>query len=148
MGREKEELVLNNFLQSHFSHLYQDLGAAEVTSVVDRPSLYISGPPGLGKTALLSSLLLDFSERISLAEQPVTPSKKSKKGKGKEKEVEVRVVMENCSSFGSVGIEVELWERLGKGLGIWNSKSKGKAGFVEALEENPNLKWSVSPFCF
>jgi len=114
-GREKQRDTLITFLSARFPEVYrQNVAEQEDTSqakTVDRPSLYVSGPPGIGKTALLSSVLRDFSAK--LAEQGM--------------EDEVKVHMENCSSLGSTGMASSVWERLGNGLGINMALGKGKA---------------------
>jgi len=83
--------------------------------------LYASGPPGIGKTALLSSVLGEFVR------------------KAEEKEVgeDVKVCMRNCST---VGTGETAWERLGTGLEMeWKqgggSKLKGKELFEEGLKD-------------
>ncbi|ORY54601.1 hypothetical protein BCR35DRAFT_355874 [Leucosporidium creatinivorum] len=114
-GREKQRVTLITFLADRFPEVYQQLDAPEQgtspSKAVQRPSLYVSGPPGIGKTALLSSVLRDFSAKV--AEQGM--------------EDEVKVHMENCSSLGSTGMASSVWERLGNGLGINMALGKGKA---------------------
>ena len=49
--------------------------------------------------------------------------------------------MENCSSIGTIGMETGLWERLGRGLGIWDDvKRGGKIEFEDALEQNEGVR--------
>ncbi|GAA5885616.1 hypothetical protein JCM16303_001484 [Sporobolomyces ruberrimus] len=85
-------------------------------------ALYASGPPGIGKTALLNSVLGEFVNKVE----------------GKELGEEVRVCMRNCST---VGLGETAWERLGTGLGMdWKfnggaTKHKGKELFEQGLRD-------------
>lgn len=98
LGREKEMSIITSFLASRFD---------PTTSTSSRPSLYISGPPGIGKTASLVTVLSTFTQ---------------------EQDEEVKVHMENCSSIGSIGMETSMWNRFGVGLKLWSSKMSGKRG--------------------
>lgn len=117
IGRETQHAALLDFLGSRFPEVYISHSQSKSHSSVP-PSLYISGPPGLGKTALLSSVLTSFGSLID--EEGLENS--------------VRVYMTNCSSLGSVGIERGIWERLGQGLGLDIKAGKGgREDFERAL---------------
>lgn len=120
LGRTKEIAVIKSFLNSRFPGTYEsDLPQRRA------PTLYISGPPGIGKTAALLSVLGDFKPRVH---------------------GEVRVHMENCSSLGSVGLGANVWERLGVGLGLWSRADRvapGREGFRERLFASQE-KWLVA----
>lgn len=108
--------IITKFLSNRFEGIYDDVPDAIDST---RPTLYISGPPGIGKTASLVSVLADFVKRSEKSESTV------------------RIYMTNCSSMGSVGIEASMWDRLGEGLGFWNQASrgveKGREGFANGL---------------
>ncbi|KAK4701403.1 hypothetical protein P7C70_g4824, partial [Phenoliferia sp. Uapishka_3] len=124
LGRTKERNTLVAFLEHRFPGIFSQNSAAPTrdadhtaspspapsataSSTTDKAtaqsaSLYVSGPPGIGKTALLSSVLADFSRAIR--SNPAAHN--------------VVVLMENCSSMGSVSLEAAMWERLCRGLDI------------------------------
>lgn len=65
--------------------------------------MYVSGPPGIGKTALLSCVLGDFGRQLE------------------ERDLcgEVCVLMENCATIAAGGLGGDqAWNRLAKGLQI------------------------------
>lgn len=142
LGRDAERKILLDFLSARFDDLYPER-VRDQDSDENRPSIYISGPPGLGKTALLSDILHDLTRRINAGPtpDPLKTPKKKKVGKVRMSERGVRVHMENCSSIGTVGMEIGLWERLGRGLGIWDGvKRGGKAEFEDALTQNKGVR--------
>lgn len=102
--------IITSFLAARFN--------TPSSSVTRRPSLYISGPPGIGKTASLTTILSNF-----VSEQA---------------EEDVRVHMENCSSIGSVGMENSMWNRFGVGLGLWHraSAKQGREEFENGLRSS------------
>jgi cell division control protein 6 len=106
VGRSMERENVTAFLSSRLAP------NAPSSSRATRPSsLYISGPPGLGKTALLHSIL--DSEDF----QALYP--------------DLRVHVENCTSLGSVALEKTFWNRVGGGLGL--DVSGGVEGVKAAL---------------
>lgn len=115
IGREKETALITTFLARRFPGVYEE--AYEDDASV-QPSLYISGPPGIGKTASTLSVLRRFVEQSRECGT-------------------IRVHMENCSSIGSAGMEASMWSRLGEGLGLWSERtkgqSKGRGDFVDGM---------------
>lgn len=114
-GREEQRAQLISFLASRFPAAFITPQASARDqppfSTVSTPSLYVSGPPGIGKTALVSSVLHEFRQRLH--ERSLTAS--------------VAAHIENCSSLALVdngGSSV--WERLGFGLGMDMSLGSGK----------------------
>ncbi|CAK5281399.1 unnamed protein product [Mycena citricolor] len=87
-GREAEHALLSAF----FSTLVQDAPDVEQTS------LYISGSPGTGKTALVNSILRDLDVQ------------------------QVKVITINCMALNSLDV---LWDRLIEELGGNKDKKKG-----------------------
>ncbi|GAA6062535.1 hypothetical protein JCM10212_004301 [Sporobolomyces blumeae] len=82
-------------------------------------ALYASGPPGIGKTALLASVLGDFTRNV--ADRHLSD--------------DVKVCMRNCSTVGSGDTA---WERLAEGLGIGSPRDrnlKPKERFEQGLRD-------------
>lgn len=146
VGRTQQRVILQRFLKARFGDLYEDVLHNSVGDPC--PSIYISGPPGLGKTALLAEILSDFSTRIVSSGPPSTPTKF--KEKWAHTGCDVRVHLENCASIGTVGMETSLWDRLARGLGIQESViasgKKGLEGFRAGLDANAGMRWYVSSF--
>lgn len=116
-GRDSERAVIRDYLTSFLASdsLNRD---AEVTS------LYISGSPGTGKTALVDSILRSL---------PTS---------------DIRLVMVNCMALGSIEA---LWERLAEEFQACNTRkisSRAKKGngreLVEALLSKIDSKWLVN----
>lgn len=88
--------------------------------------MYVSGPPGIGKTALLSSTVSAF--RALVAER--------------ELEGDVSLLVENCATIAGGG---SVWERLGRGLGMEmdlggeKSARRAKEAFEEGLQDGRKL---------
>ncbi|GAA5840140.1 hypothetical protein JCM11251_000614 [Rhodosporidiobolus azoricus] len=123
-GRTDQRETLQAFLTRRFPAMYASPDGPS-TSTPTRPgpaSMYVSGPPGIGKTALLASVINAFEAQVE------------------EKELggDVKVWMENCATVSSAGVE-GAWERLAKGLGIEDvgdgAKRKGKERFEEGLKD-------------
>jgi cell division control protein 6 len=119
-GRDSERAAISAF----FASLIDEADAVEHTS------LYISGSPGTGKTALVNSVLraLDVNE--------------------------VKVITINCMALNSVDT---LWERLTEELGATAAKKRKTAGrpkkqlakdAVDALLAVLPTKWFVVDRCF
>ncbi|GAA5833808.1 hypothetical protein JCM3766R1_000105 [Sporobolomyces carnicolor] len=124
-GRSDQRDTLVAFLTRRFPSVYSPLGDASTSTA--RPStlrgpgpaaLYASGPPGIGKTALLSSVLSRFVDEVRERGQ----------------EDEIKVCMRNCST---VGMGDDAWERLGTGLGMdWSAKCVTEEGGQVKLKGN------------
>lgn len=126
IGRESQQQALLLFLSRRFPEVYitREIPTEEDEDIIiPSPSLYVSGPPGLGKTALLNSVLGEFQSLVS------------EEDLGKE----VKVHMENCSSLGSIGVQKGIWERLGRGLGMKIGSMQGQAGFENGLKNGGKL---------
>jgi Cdc6-like AAA superfamily ATPase len=85
--------------------------------------MYVSGPPGIGKTALLCSVIDELKQQVeerTLGE-------------------EVKVHMENCATVSAGGAQEGAWERLARGLGIEEKEGmermKGKERFEEGIKD-------------
>ncbi|GAA5906931.1 uncharacterized protein JCM6883_005736 [Sporobolomyces salmoneus] len=126
-GRSDQRDTLLAFLTRRFPEVYSVEGSASSSTGSSSrgpgpAALYASGPPGIGKTALLSSVLKEFVEKVDGEEE------------------KVRVCMRNCST---VGTGENAWERLGTGLGMeWKSmnnaegiKLKGRELFEQGLKD-------------
>lgn len=120
LGRTHERNTLVAFLDDRFPGV---LPAPEHPAQTRAPSLYVSGPPGIGKTALLSSVLADFVQAVDDSDQAS----------------DVAVHMENCSSIGSVALEASMWDRLCKGLDMPLGKLKGRERFEAGLNSGRKL---------
>lgn len=110
-GRESERQTIQDFVSNFI--------AGEVAA--GGASLYVSGSPGCGKTALVNSVLASISEEDSY----------------------VRVVSLNCMALN--GIDA-LWERLAEALGTSKTKTRGKAkgrAAVEHVLKHMTTKWLV-----
>jgi len=125
-GREGERQWIRRFLSSRFPAAYPS-GLTPAPSEPriqwnNAPTMYISGQPGLGKTALLMSELAEFRRLV----------------KAQRLEDEVCVGVENCATLG--GSEGSVWARLARGLGMEVkagavSAKDGKAAFELGLEQ-------------
>lgn len=128
LGRTIERSILITFLDARFPGVLPPSpphGHASTSAPTPQsPSLYVSGPPGIGKTALLSSVIGDFARAVDDG------------GHGEH----ITVHMENCSSMGSVALEASMWDRLCKGLDIGGTpKLKGKERFEAGLNSGRKL---------
>ncbi|GAA5960235.1 hypothetical protein JCM3765_002513 [Sporobolomyces pararoseus] len=127
-GRSDQRDTLLAFLTRRFPTVYSD--HPQTNSRGPGPAaLYASGPPGIGKTALLSSVLGDFVKKVE------------EKGLGIEGGEEIRVCMRNCSTAGT---GESAWETIGTGLGMdWKTngisaegvKLKGREAFEQGLKD-------------
>ncbi|GAA6031463.1 hypothetical protein JCM8097_006469 [Rhodosporidiobolus ruineniae] len=131
-GRSDQLDTLRAFLSRRFPSVYAPLPSAASSSTAPTPStphrpgpasMYVSGPPGIGKTALLSSVLSSFVAQIS------------------ERDLEgaVKVHMENCATVAAGGATEAAWERLARGLGIeeqsGGEKMKARERFEEGIKD-------------
>ncbi|GAA6006196.1 hypothetical protein JCM11491_002067 [Sporobolomyces phaffii] len=122
-GRTDQRDTLIAFLSRRFPNVYPESKTSTTSRGPGPAALYASGPPGIGKTALLSSVLGDFVSKVEA------------KGSAGD---QVRVCMRNCST---VGTGETAWEGLGTGLGMdWNKvgrgvKLKGKEAFEQGLKD-------------
>ncbi|GAA6010637.1 hypothetical protein JCM10207_007777 [Rhodosporidiobolus poonsookiae] len=125
-GRADQRETLLAFLSRRFPAVYAPSPSASSSSTRAAPSrpgpasMYVSGPPGIGKTALLLSVLGEFERHVQ----------------EKDLEGEVRVHMENCASVGAAGSD-GAWGRLAKGLGVECEKRRrnAKEAFEEGLKD-------------
>lgn len=120
-GRVDEREAVRVFVTAFLRGSEEGEGMEEVGE--GATTLYISGAPGTGKTALVHAVLAEF-----------------------EAEARVRVVTVNCMALGSVDA---LWDRLleelgdgGKGKGKKGVGRKGREGVVKALE-GVSAQWYV-----
>lgn len=93
-GREKERDVIQVFIRSLISS----------SPAIEKPSLYISGSPGSGKTALVTSILREMRSELDHAD--------------------TAVIALNCMALGSVDA---LWTRLMEAFEENPTKSRTKA---------------------
>ncbi|GAA5939487.1 uncharacterized protein JCM15063_006195 [Sporobolomyces koalae] len=117
-GRSEQKDTLEAFLCRRFPQVYRDASAAANPRGPGPAALYASGPPGIGKTALLSAVLDNFENQVAQKNLGGT----------------VRISMRNCST---VVTGETAWERLAAGLGIdWNDRTlKGKEMFEQGLKD-------------
>ncbi|BGP26366.1 cell division control protein Cdc6 [Rhodotorula toruloides] len=117
-GRTDQHETLLAFLTRRFPSIY-------VSTSNSRPgpaAMYVSGPPGIGKTALLSSIIKAFRELVE----------------ERRMEGEVGVLVENCTTIAGQG---SVWERLGRGLGMKmylggeRSTRRAKEAFEDGLRD-------------
>lgn len=130
-GRADQRETLLAFLTRRFPAVYAPLPSDSSSSALppstpSRPgpaSMYVSGPPGIGKTALLASVIDELKQQVE------------------ERELgrQVRVHMENCATVSAGGAQDGAWDRLAKGLGIEVSEGmermKGKERFEEGIKD-------------
>ncbi|GAA5973468.1 hypothetical protein JCM11641_006477 [Rhodosporidiobolus odoratus] len=123
-GRADQRETLLAFLGRRFPSVYAPASSTSAPSTPSRPgpaSMYVSGPPGIGKTALLSSVLGEFEKMVEEGKLAG----------------EVVLHMENCASVASGGGE-GAWERLARGLGMdveEKGRMKGREVFEEGLKD-------------
>ncbi|KAK4336505.1 P-loop containing nucleoside triphosphate hydrolase protein, partial [Rhodotorula toruloides] len=116
-GRTDQHETLLAFLTRRFPAVY-----GSTSSRPGPAAMYVSGPPGIGKTALLSSTIAAFRELV----------------KERRCEEEVSVLVENCATIAETG---SVWERLGRGLGMEmdmggeRSARRAKEAFEEGLKD-------------
>ncbi|GAA5936116.1 hypothetical protein JCM1841_007057 [Sporobolomyces salmonicolor] len=122
-GRSYQHETLLAFLSRRFPAVYAPASpdapsrtdpSPSTPSRPGSPAMYVSGQPGIGKTALISSLLAEFGRNVG--ERDLVD--------------EVRFCMENCST---VGAGEAAWERLGRALGI-EMERRGKLKAKEVFE--------------
>ncbi|GAA5970950.1 hypothetical protein JCM8115_005508 [Rhodotorula mucilaginosa] len=103
-GRADQRETLLAFLHRRFPAAYAPRdGPSTPPSRPGPASMYVSGPPGIGKTALLSCVLGDFGRQLD---------ERDLRG-------EVCVLMENCATIAAGGLGGDqAWSRLAKGLQI------------------------------
>lgn len=103
-GRADQRETLLAFLQRRFPVAYTPRdGPSTPTSRPGPASMYVSGPPGIGKTALLSSVLGDFERQLD----------------ERDLRSEICVSMENCATLAAGGLGGDkAWDRLAAGLQI------------------------------
>ncbi|KAG0139625.1 hypothetical protein CROQUDRAFT_666234 [Cronartium quercuum f. sp. fusiforme G11] len=135
VGRSQEVIKLTHFITHRYPHLFDQNTTLRKTSEVGK-SLYISGPPGTGKTHLIHSVLLNPNHSIH---------QKLKAGG-------IKVHLINCIAIGgSVGVvnstanssgslDDELWRQIGTCIGCSDlfkshSKSSKKLSTKEIVEE-------------
>ncbi|KNZ54273.1 hypothetical protein VP01_2991g1 [Puccinia sorghi] len=142
LGRAKELAKLKNFFSGRFNNLFQldsDLSDSSGTHTAPMSgSLYISGPPGTGKTHMIKSVLLNQDHEVGRA--------LNKAG--------VHVHFINCvalststgvtglsSGTGLNALDEQLWHHVAACLGISRSSStKGKQLTSRALVETHVIK--------
>ncbi|GAA5905510.1 hypothetical protein JCM5296_000379 [Sporobolomyces johnsonii] len=122
-GRSYQHETLLAFLSRRFPTVYAP-SSSDASSRSDTPpstpsrpgspAMYVSGQPGIGKTALISSLLAEFGRNVG--ERDLVD--------------EVKFCMENCST---VGAGEAAWDRLGRALGI-EMERRGKLKAKEVFE--------------
>ncbi|SCZ89210.1 BZ3500_MvSof-1268-A1-R1_Chr1-1g01031 [Microbotryum saponariae] len=112
LGRDSQRATLVTFLARRFPQVYRDHPTSASDSAIPPASLYVSGPPGIGKTALLSAVVNEFS---ALVEQ-------------QDLEDEISVHMQTCQTSGAT--QSSIWDRLGRGLGLDMSLGTGHAKFT------------------
>ncbi|BGO93533.1 hypothetical protein NBRC10512_000731 [Rhodotorula toruloides] len=116
-GRTDQHETLLAFLTRRFPSVY-----GSTSSRPGPAAMYVSGPPGIGKTALLASTIAAFRRLVE----------------DRECEEEVGVLVENCATIAGQG---SVWERLGRGLGMdmdlgsERSARRAKEAFEEGLKD-------------
>ncbi|GAA5942812.1 hypothetical protein JCM3775_001511 [Rhodotorula graminis] len=130
LGRADQRDTLLAFLSRRLPTAYAALGepgpsAAATSKRGPGPAaMYVSGPPGIGKTALVGAVVDELRARID------------------ERELggEVRLAMENCATIAAGGTGGErAWTRLGAALGVdmedGEAALKAKERFEEGLKD-------------
>jgi hypothetical protein len=109
-GRDEQRATLNAYLAARFPLAPLQAGDDRSNDAPTKglhtpvpPSLYVSGPPGIGKTALVSSVLHGLQHQVT--EHRLDDH--------------IRIHTENCSSMTLLDDRgSSVWERLGNGLGM------------------------------
>ncbi|GAA5863692.1 hypothetical protein JCM3774_001216 [Rhodotorula dairenensis] len=105
-GRADQRETLLAFLHRRFPVAYTPRDGPSTPPTRPGPaSMYVSGPPGIGKTALLSSVLGDFERQLD----------------ERDLRSEICVSMENCATIAAGGLGLggdKAWDRLAAGLQI------------------------------
>lgn len=112
IGRDSERGAIFAFLNPFITSLPS---SSQVPT-----SMYVSGSPGTGKTALIASILSSITDKT------------------------VRTLYINCMGLNDVAV---LWERVLSGVGPIGAKAKTSASSLHRLEHilaTPDFKWSVS----
>lgn len=127
LGRADQRDTLFAFLSRRFPAAYAAQGEAGPSTPDEGTpgpaAMYVSGPPGIGKTALVGAMVDEMRERV------------------RERELgdEVRVAMENCATIAAGGTGGDLaWRRLGDALGVemdGDNSLKAKERFEEGLRD-------------
>jgi len=129
LGRADQRDTLLAFISRRFPAAYAAQGEAGPSTPPKRgpgpAAMYVSGPPGIGKTALVGAVVDELRTRIG------------------ERELggEVRVAMENCATIAAGGAGAggeRAWTRLGAALGVDMEDGealKAKERFEEGLKD-------------
>ncbi|SCV71519.1 BQ2448_3107 [Microbotryum intermedium] len=129
LGRDSQRATLVTFLARRFPQVYRDHPTSASDSATPPASLYVSGPPGIGKTALLSAVVNEFSALIE----------------ERDLEDEIKVHMQTCQTSGAT--QNSVWDRLGRGLGLDMSLGTGhpkitsKQAFERGLAQGGSLTY-------
>ncbi|BGP42158.1 AAA ATPase [Rhodotorula kratochvilovae] len=126
LGRADQRETLLAFLTRRFPSIYAAQGKAGPSTPTRGPgpaAMYVSGPPGIGKTALIGAIVQQLRERVH---------ERDLKG-------EVCVAMENCAAIAAGGVSGDkAWERLGAALGVdidGDAAMKAKERFEQGLKD-------------
>ncbi|BGP57019.1 AAA ATPase [Rhodotorula sphaerocarpa] len=103
-GRTDQRETLLAFLQRRFPAAYAAPEGSSSTPPRPGPAaMYVSGPPGIGKTALLSSVLSDFTRQVD----------------ERDLRDEIPILMENCATLAAGGLGGDkAWEKLTASFGL------------------------------
>ncbi|GAA6046917.1 hypothetical protein JCM3770_003429 [Rhodotorula araucariae] len=106
LGRTDQRETLRAFLLRRFPFVYTAVGEAGPSTPTRGPgpaAMYVSGPPGIGKTALIGAVVEQLRDHVH----------------ERQLETEVSVAMENCAAIAAGGVGGgKAWERLGLALGV------------------------------
>ncbi|GAA6003435.1 uncharacterized protein JCM10292_001587 [Rhodotorula paludigena] len=109
LGRADQHETLLAFLARRIPAVYASPSASSSEAGPSTPTkrpgpaaMYVSGPPGIGKTALISSVIGRFRAQVS------------ERGLGSE----VCVATENCAAIAAGSVGDKAWDRLAEALGV------------------------------